>query len=123
MSLNARCKVPEHMADEGVCCSQVLGREAAQLLAAHDRVSGLPGAAIAPPKRVLFNTYPGPVYTLFERSYGDLHSYVRSRRRLREPEARKLFRTMVHTVRACHREGVILRDLKLRKFVFEDPER
>ncbi|XP_013790592.1 tribbles homolog 2-like [Limulus polyphemus] len=62
-------------------------------------------------------------YVIFRRSYGDLHSYVRNKRRLREQEALRLFRQVVLAVQACHEAGVILRDLKLRKFVFKDPER
>lgn len=62
-------------------------------------------------------------YVFFKRSYGDLHSYVRSKRRLRESEALSLFRQVAAAVHACHSAGVVLRDLKLRKFVFEDPER
>ncbi|KAH6937069.1 hypothetical protein HPB50_025476 [Hyalomma asiaticum] len=62
-------------------------------------------------------------YVFFKRSYGDLHSYVRSKRRLRESEALSLFRQVASAVQACHNAGVVLRDLKLRKFVFEDPER
>ncbi|CAN8026689.1 unnamed protein product [Ixodes persulcatus] len=62
-------------------------------------------------------------YVFFKRSYGDLHSYVRAKRRLREPEALCLFHQVASAVQACHEAGVVLRDLKLRKFVFEDPER
>lgn len=54
---------------------------------------------------------------------GDLHSYVRVRKRLREPEAKRLFRQMCEVVKRCHEEGIVLRDLKLRKFVFADEER
>jgi len=62
-------------------------------------------------------------YMFFERSYGDLHSYVRSRKRLKETEAANLFRQVVSAVHHCHDNGIVLRDLKLRKFVFKDPER
>eukprot|EP00794_Sanderia_malayensis_P011876 gene11876-13109_t len=62
-------------------------------------------------------------YIIFEPSYGDLHSYVRSKRKLRESEACKLFKQIVQTVSHCHENGVILRDLKLRKFVFQNKER
>ena len=62
-------------------------------------------------------------YVFFKQSYGDLHSYVRTKKKLREPEASLLFRQIVEAVSCCHENGVILRDLKLRKFVFKDPER
>lgn len=63
------------------------------------------------------------VYLVFERSYGDLHSYIRSKRRLKEDEACRLFKQIVEVVCHCHNTGVVIRDLKLRKFVFKDPER
>ncbi|CAB0029997.1 unnamed protein product [Trichogramma brassicae] len=62
-------------------------------------------------------------YLLLEGHYGDLHAYVRSRRRLREVEARELFKQATEAVMRCHEEGVVLRDLKLRKFVFADEAR
>ena len=62
-------------------------------------------------------------YLLFARHYGDLHSYVRQRRRLGESEAARLLRQVVGAVAHCHRRGIVLRDLKLRKFVFKDAAR
>lgn len=62
-------------------------------------------------------------YLFFAPSQGDLHSHVRVRKRLREPEARRLFRQMCEVVKTCHDQGIVLRDLKLRKFVFADSER
>ena len=62
-------------------------------------------------------------YVIFEPSYGDLHSYVRSKRRLKEEEASRLFNQIVGAVCHCHDAGLVLRDLKLRKFVFQDKER
>lgn len=63
------------------------------------------------------------VYLFFKRNYGDLHSYVRQRKRLKEAEACHLFKQVVEAVSHCHCNGVVLRDLKLRKFVFIDPEK
>lgn len=62
-------------------------------------------------------------YVFFDRHYGDLHSYVRQKKRLKEEEACRLFRQIVSAVKHCHDSGVILRDLKLRKFVFKNKER
>jgi len=62
-------------------------------------------------------------YLFFPRSYGDLHAYVRNKRRLREPEAQRIFSQVASVLAYCHDNGVVLRDLKLRKFVFKDPER
>lgn len=55
--------------------------------------------------------------------YGDMHTYVRSRKRLSEDELRRLFPQLLGAVSHCHQHGVILRDLKLRKFVFTDKSR
>lgn len=62
-------------------------------------------------------------YVVFRRHFEDLHSYVRRNRKLHEAEAAGLFSQMVAAVKHCHRNGVILRDLKLRKFVFTDAGR
>lgn len=62
-------------------------------------------------------------YVFFEWSYGDMHSYVRAKRRLKEEEAGRLFFQIASAVAHCHESGVVLRDLKLRKFVFKDKER
>ncbi|KAL2082121.1 hypothetical protein ACEWY4_021939 [Coilia grayii] len=62
-------------------------------------------------------------YVFFERSHGDLHSFVRSCRRLREDEAARLFYQIASAVAHCHEHGLVLRDLKLRKFVFKNEER
>lgn len=62
-------------------------------------------------------------YVFFERSFGDLHSYVRTKRRLKEEEACKIFSQIASVVSHCHASGVVLRDLKLRKFVFKNEER
>lgn len=63
------------------------------------------------------------LYLLSPASYGDLHTYLRSKRRLKESEARSLFRQAAQAVNDCHRHGVVLTDLKLRRFVFADPQR
>ncbi|KAM8966225.1 tribbles homolog 1 [Pelodytes ibericus] len=63
------------------------------------------------------------VYVFFEKDFGDMHSYVRSCKRLGEEEAAKLFRQIISAVSHCHRFRLVLGDLKLRKFVFSDKER
>lgn len=62
-------------------------------------------------------------YVIFPTTHGDMHSYVRRKRKLREREAAALFHQMVQAVAHCHTHGVVLRDLKLRKFVFKKEER
>ena len=62
-------------------------------------------------------------YLFMQNSHGDLHSYVKTKKRLREEEAVKLFRQIVKAVCRCHEAGIVLRDLKLRKFVFKDKDR
>nr|XP_056701147.1 tribbles homolog 3 [Euleptes europaea] len=63
------------------------------------------------------------VYIFFQPSRGDMHNYVRACKRLAEREAAPLFRQMAEAVAHCHQHGIVLRDLKLRKFVFADRDR
>lgn len=62
-------------------------------------------------------------YVFLEKGYGDMHSYMRNRKRLGEEEAVRLFHQIVSAVAHCHDSGIVLRDLKLRKFVFADEQR
>uniref|UniRef100_A0A1A8DNZ1 Tribbles homolog 3 n=3 Tax=Nothobranchius TaxID=28779 RepID=A0A1A8DNZ1_NOTKA len=63
------------------------------------------------------------VYVFLPGHHGDMHAYVRSRKHLDEEEAGRLFAQMLGAVTHCHQHGVILRDLKLRRFVFTDKYR
>lgn len=63
------------------------------------------------------------LYAFFPRPRGHLHGLVRRRRRLPEPQAAALFGQMAAAVAHCHRHGLVLRDLRLRRFVFTDRER
>ena len=56
-------------------------------------------------------------------TYGDLHQYLRQRRRLSETQAAPLFRQLVRLVYKAHARGIALRDIKLKKIVFEDQQR
>ncbi|XP_028380445.1 tribbles homolog 3 [Phyllostomus discolor] len=79
-----------------------------------------PHRHVARPAVVLEDTHH--LYMFFPRPHGDLHSLVR-RGRLPEPEAAGLFRQMAAAVAHCHQHGLVLRDLKLHRFVFTDCER
>ena len=63
------------------------------------------------------------VYVIFNQFYGDLHSYMKEKKRLDETEAKHIFRQCVEAVNDCHQNGIIVRDIKLKKFVFIDAER
>ncbi|XP_042320734.1 tribbles homolog 3 [Sceloporus undulatus] len=63
------------------------------------------------------------VYVFFQSGKDDMHNYVRRCKRLSEHEGAALFRQMAETVAHCHQHGIVLRDIKLRKFVFADRER
>ncbi|XP_069507054.1 tribbles homolog 3 [Ambystoma mexicanum] len=62
-------------------------------------------------------------YVFRESGHGDMHSHVRRCKRLPEREAAAIFKQMTGAVAHCHAHGVLLRDLKLRKFVFGDKDR
>lgn len=61
-------------------------------------------------------------YVFFPPSHGDMHMYVRNQRKLKEGEASRLFYQMVSGIAHCHEHDIVLRDLKLRKFTFQDHE-
>lgn len=62
-------------------------------------------------------------YVFLDKDFGDMHTYIKSCRRLDEERARGLFRQVARAVAHCHQAGVVLGDLKLRKFVFADERR
>ncbi|XP_059365731.1 tribbles homolog 1-like [Carassius carassius] len=62
-------------------------------------------------------------YVFQEKDFGDMHTFVKSSKRLPEDLASKLFYQVVSAVNHCHQVGIILGDLKLRKFVFSDEKR
>ena len=62
------------------------------------------------------------VFVFSPKPFGDLHNYLKQRRKLKEGVAARLFQQIVLLVRDAHRKNVVLRDLKLKKFVFEDQE-
>ncbi|XP_017769993.1 PREDICTED: tribbles homolog 2 [Nicrophorus vespilloides] len=103
--------------EELVC--KVVSRDSHSLVTAHYRLDSHP--RISSLHEVFI--CDRHLYLVFPRAHGDLHSYVRSRKRLRESEAKKIFRQIAETVHLCHSSGIVLRDLKLRKFVFADAQR
>ncbi|CAF1008652.1 unnamed protein product [Brachionus calyciflorus] len=62
-------------------------------------------------------------YVFFDQHYGDLHSYMKEKKRLDETEAKHIYRQCVQAVLDCHENGIIIRDIKLKKFVFLDQEK
>lgn len=97
------------------------GRAAHGLVAHHALMGGCEG--VRSPIEMVVTACRRRAWVVFPAHHGDLHSYVRVRRRLREAEAQRLFSKVATTVAACHDAGLVLRDLKLRKFVFTDPDR
>ncbi|XP_042212488.1 tribbles homolog 2-like [Homarus americanus] len=97
------------------------GRAAHDLVAHHALMGGCEG--VRSPLEMVVSACRRRAWVVFPAHCGDLHSYVRVRRRLREVEAQRLFTKVAETVAACHEAGLVLRDLKLRKFVFTDPDR
>lgn len=98
---------------------QIISKDCHSLVSAHYRLDSHPRVSSLH-EVVIGNRY---LYLVYPQAHGDLHSYVRSRKRLRESEARKLFRQIAESVQVCHQNGIVLRDLKLRKFVFSDSQR
>jgi serine/threonine protein kinase len=63
------------------------------------------------------------VYVFYKPYFGDLHSYMKDKKKLDELEAKFIFKQCVQAVLDCHENGIILRDIKLKKFVFLNEER
>lgn len=94
-------------------------RDALAVLEPYSRLP--PHRHVARPAEVLAGKQH--LYAFFLRPHGDMHSLVRLRRRLPEPEAATLFRQMATAVAHCHQHSLVLRDLKLGRFVFTNCER
>ncbi|XP_013861247.1 tribbles homolog 1 [Austrofundulus limnaeus] len=62
-------------------------------------------------------------YVFLDKDFGDMHTLVKSCRRVDEEHACRLFRQVAQAVAHCHQAGIVLGDLKLRKFVFADEKR
>ena len=62
----------------------------------------------------------GKAYLFKGMSFGDLHNYLKQHKHLSEIQAVPLFRQIVEMVQDVHSKGIVLRDLKLKKFVFVD---
>ena len=56
-------------------------------------------------------------------TYIRLHDFLKQHRKLEEGLAARLFRQIVVLVQDAHRKNVVLRDLQLRSFVFEDDDK
>jgi serine/threonine protein kinase len=57
---------------------------------------------------------------LYPNYTNNLHQHITEKHRLNENESRNLFSQIVRAVQICHRVGLIVRDLKLRKIIFND---
>lgn len=64
------------------------------------------------------NTNVNSAFVIFEPHYGDLHSYMKEKKKLDEHEAKHIFKQCVKAVHVCHENGIIIRDIKLKKVCF-----
>ena len=62
----------------------------------------------------------GYAYLFKEISFGDLHTYLKQHKHLSEVKAVPLFRQIVEMVQDVHSKGIVLAEIKLKKFVFVD---
>lgn len=83
------------------------------ILPAHKNVAGIRDIILGERK----------AYVFLDKDFGDMHTLVKSCRRLDEGHACRLFRQVALAVAHCHQAGIVLGDLKLRKFVFTDDKR
>jgi len=70
---------------------------------------------------------PGQPMMNQEKSKGfcadNIHNFIRNKRRLPEEVAAPLFKQVVAAIEHCHDNNIVLKDLKLRNFIFQDEER
>lgn len=86
---------------------------------AHLLLAGIRGVCCV---RDIKNVSEG-VLVFSEQTYGDLHRYLREKKRLSEAQAAPLFRQIVEMVADAHHRHIALRDIKLKKFVFTNKSR
>uniref|UniRef100_A0A8C4NNX2 Protein kinase domain-containing protein n=1 Tax=Eptatretus burgeri TaxID=7764 RepID=A0A8C4NNX2_EPTBU len=113
------CRALHTISGDELVCKVYDVKNYRDLMEAHYRLA--PHRNINPVADILLGDHWA--YVLYEASREDLHAYVRSCRHLPEDEAARLFEQVLVAVAHCHSAGVVLRDLKLRKFVFRDPFR
>lgn len=96
------------------------------LVGKHPNINTIADKVILPTKVYAFYT-PGQAMPNKPQTEGfkadNLHNFIRCKTRLAEHEAAPLFRQAVKAVAHCHKNNVVLKDLKLRKFIFRDKER
>ena len=63
------------------------------------------------------------VLVFTQQTHGDLHGYLREKKRLSESQAAPLFRQITEMIAHAHYQRIALRDIKLKKFVFTDESR
>lgn len=80
-------------------------------------------AAILPANSQLVTSTDGHHHLLTPLSHGSLHGYVQGQQKLTETETKRIYGQVVRLVTFAHSAGLLLRDLKLRKFVFADKQR
>jgi serine/threonine protein kinase len=57
---------------------------------------------------------------LYPNYSSNLHTYITEKHRLNENESRNLFSQIIRAIQMCHQVGLIIRDLKLRKIIFNN---
>ncbi|KAK2723248.1 hypothetical protein QYM36_001799 [Artemia franciscana] len=62
-------------------------------------------------------------YLVFEKGYGNMHTHIKDLKFLSEEAAKALFFQMVQAVEDCHSAGIILNDMKLRRFIFSNSQK
>ncbi len=63
------------------------------------------------------------VAVLYPQTHGALHGHLKQKKNLSEVEAASFFKQIISIIDNSHKNGVVLRDLKLKKFVFVDEQR
>ena len=71
----------------------------------------------------LLEVFESPKHFLMVMQYvggGDLLQYVKKKKRLQEPEAKRLFKQIVHGLAHCHCRSILHRDIKLDNILLDE---
>ncbi|KAK2725763.1 tribbles homolog 2-like [Artemia franciscana] len=99
-----------------LACRAVSRQAGASILQAHFRLEF--SQFVAQPVEIV--SAGTEQFIFYQKNFGDLHGLVRDRLVRDEEHARVLLYQIVNAVYDCHCAGIVLTDLKMRRFVFTD---
>ncbi|KAK2725674.1 hypothetical protein QYM36_000245 [Artemia franciscana] len=100
-------------------CSVLNRQIGATVLEAHFRLQS--SEFVAQPTEII--TAGSEEFIFYPKNHGDIHAYVRDHLIRDEDQAQMIIRQIVGAVADCHSAGIVLTDLKMRRFVFANAKK